>query len=280
MPDDSIRPRLTPICLRERGEEPISTVHLWFALPADGTYTLEIDNELLNTKNDSVDVIAGPTFTVETGLDQTPPIIERVSHDKRTVFVADSVISLGFSEPIDQRLAGDSLVKIFYDTANIYALSYRYPDPLTLDVYVHELRSGISNLINIDQKLLADLNGNIAGDSIAQFQFQTFDDDSLGFISGDVSFSPGMDSSGMVYLTFTNTDLQRDFERMIPGESFTFSLPPGKYLLRGYLDRNENGSQDPGSLLPLVYSETWTMYPDTIRVRSRFETAGVEFLFK
>jgi len=280
VPQDTSLTAASPAVIRERGEEDVSTLHLWFPSLVDGDYTLEIDNDFLNEKNDSVAFVTSPVFTVITETDQTPPKIDAISHDTRTVFVTDSVISVYFSEPIDSDLAGDSVIRVFDDTGNEYPLRYRRPDALMLEIHVAELLSGVKNLIHVDQSLLADFGSNRAGDSIAQFHFYTYDDDSLGSVSGTVAFAPGIDSTGLVHLTFFNTDLKRNFERAVPGETFNYSFPPGKYLLYGFLDRNGNGSQDPGSLLPLIYSETWMMHPDTIRIRSRFETAGIEFLIK
>ena len=50
--------------------------------------------------------------------------------------------------------------------------------------------------------------------------------------------------------------------------------------LNGFLDENGNGKLDYGTLTPFNNSETSAFHPDTIRVRTRFESAGVEFRFK
>jgi len=69
-------------------------------------------------------------------------------------------------------------------------------------------------------------------------------------------------------------------DRIKVGDRFKFSVKPGKYVMSGYLDRDGNGKYDFGTLKPFKYSENYFNYPDTIRVRARFESAGIELHIK
>ena len=104
--------------------------------------------------------------------------------------------------------------------------------------------------------------------------------DSLGSVSGRVSFGPGVDSAGTTHLLFRPVTGSVVFEKVPEGESFNYSLPPGKYFLSGFLDNNNNGRHDFGNLYPFAFAEKATIHPDTIRVRARFETADIEFIFE
>ena len=66
----------------------------------------------------------------------------------------------------------------------------------------------------------------------------------------------------------------------IDNNHFNFSLPRGKYLISGFIDKNRNGFYDSGSIIPLKLAETFAMGKDTVRVRARFETTGLIFEFK
>ncbi len=127
---------------------------------------------------------------------------------------------------------------------------------------------------------MSDLSGNLLADSIITYSFSVHSKDSLGKISGSISYGTNVDSSGMPYLEIKDVRGKSITSGMFPDKDFSFELPPGQYFLNGYLDRNLNGTHDLGSYRPLKLAETFARYPDTIRVRYRFETAGIEFEFK
>jgi hypothetical protein len=61
---------------------------------------------------------------------------------------------------------------------------------------------------------------------------------------------------------------------------FSLDVPPGKYLVSGFLDADGNRKLTPGTINPYRPSETQAFLVDTIAVRARFETAGVAFKFE
>jgi hypothetical protein len=54
------------------------------------------------------------------------------------------------------------------------------------------------------------------------------------------------------------------------------AVPPGGYTLEAYEDEDGNGRWSPGRALPFRPSERFTVLRDTIRVRTRWETGGVQ----
>jgi hypothetical protein len=56
-------------------------------------------------------------------------------------------------------------------------------------------------------------------------------------------------------------------------------LPEGLYRLNGFVDLDEDGAYSPGDLFPFSHSEPYAVYPDTINVRKRWETSGVNLVF-
>ncbi|MDD8019328.1 MAG: hypothetical protein PHP42_13230, partial [Bacteroidota bacterium] len=59
---------------------------------------------------------------------------------------------------------------------------------------------------------------------------------------------------------------------------FNFTLlPEGRYTLKAFEDRNDNGIHDAGKIFPYQQGEKFTFYPDTIRVRARWPVDGVIF---
>jgi hypothetical protein len=66
----------------------------------------------------------------------------------------------------------------------------------------------------------------------------------------------------------------------LSGRDFKIDVPAGKYLVSGFLDTDGDGRRGLGSAVPYRFSETVLVYTDTIAVRARFETAGVQLEFK
>ncbi|UCD16969.1 MAG: Ig-like domain-containing protein [Candidatus Zixiibacteriota bacterium] len=280
IPADSTVVAKNPIAVREKGKERHSTFHLHFTALFGGEYHLRIAREVFGGVDGIADFIESRPFTVADEPDTNPPRVEAVSHADRIVFAADSIVTVRFSEPIDRRAVSDSVVLVFDDFENRYDLYYRWSDPLSLEVHLIAPRAARTYSFLLDQALLVDLAGNQAGDSVLLYTFRTYDPDSLGIVSGTVMHGEAVDTSGIAYLSFSAVGEEKSFSRSVAGKSFDFSLPPGNYLLYGFQDRNLNGIQDFGSLLPYLRAETWAIYPDTVRIRSRFETAGIDFHFE
>jgi len=56
-------------------------------------------------------------------------------------------------------------------------------------------------------------------------------------------------------------------------------LKPGGYLIWAFEDRNKNGVYNPGALLPFKFSERFVLYEDTVTVRERWESGGINLNF-
>ena len=83
-----------------------------------------------------------------------------------------------------------------------------------------------------------------------------------------------------VLLTFAQVGSNQEYELPVSGRNFSIELPAGKYVLSGFVDSNGNGEKDAGSVQPFEFSESRAVLADTVAVRARFETAGIEFLFR
>jgi hypothetical protein len=63
------------------------------------------------------------------------------------------------------------------------------------------------------------------------------------------------------------------------GDYVVNSLLPGRYRFEIWVDRNDNGRWDQGSLMPYKAAEPYRVYPDWINVRARWETAEVDWIY-
>jgi hypothetical protein len=104
----------------------------------------------------------------------------------------------------------------------------------------------------------------------------------LGSISGQVE-ALGKSISGDIVLTFSLIDKGgKRYQKTLPQTgSFLFeNILPGKYMVGAFVDLNKDGNLTIGNPKPFVLSEPFTFFPDTVTVRSRWETEGVKLKFK
>ena len=64
-----------------------------------------------------------------------------------------------------------------------------------------------------------------------------------------------------------------------PPGPYEWKLPSGRYRFSAFLDENHNSVHDAGSPFPFIPSEPFRSLPDTILVRARWETRGIDFTF-
>ncbi|UCD94630.1 MAG: Ig-like domain-containing protein [Candidatus Zixiibacteriota bacterium] len=259
----------------------LSTVYnIFFRALRGGSYRLRFSLRALGVSGDAGSVLESSRFTVELPTDENPPKIERVSHDGKKSYPSDSVIELAFSEPMRTLPVSDTTIRVMDADSVFHKVSYRWPDEFQLKLSVVGLDWGGRYKVYLDEKAFSDLSENRLGDSVTQYSFATYDKDSLGSISGIVIYDPNLETTGMTYLMMYDPKGNEFLRRPLVGNRFSFDLPPGNYFLGGFIDRNLNGSQDHGVLFPFKYGETSSFYPDTVKIRARFETTGVEFNFR
>jgi hypothetical protein len=222
-------------------------------------------------------------------VDETAPSLVEFLPGQRPMFVNEVELGLVFSEPVDRGRIIESSIVLWEDSTRVIPLEQVWRDCFRLRLNPTELVSGRVYRLNVTEFDLVDLADNQLGDSLITYRFSTLDNDSLGSISGRLFIDLPGRASAPAALIFREAESQREFttevmppqfESRQPFREFSLDVPAGKYLLRGFLDSNEDGKVTPGSLQPYRLGETQTRYDDTISVRARFETAGVELRFK
>ncbi len=143
-----------------------------------------------------------------------------------------------------------------------------------------ELKEGTSYILSVTEFEIADMAGNLLGDSLRAYPFSTLDSDSLGSISGEVVVEIAGQQNSPTVLQFARVGDQQVFDVSVSERKFRVDVPAGKYLLSGFVDSDLDGQKGNGSIYPFHLAETSATYADTISVRARFETAGIQFVFK
>lgn len=265
--------RMSATMLIESDLTESSSVTLVFGKLSPGEYSL-----LLPLIADSL--VSYDGLTVREGADTESPMIVRHTPAGRPTFASDIRIALVFSEPLDTTKLRAETCELFMSDSIRVALSAEWADLAHVELTPDTLLPGATYKLNIAEFEIADQSGNLMGDSLVTFAFSTLNADSLGTIAGTVAIrlrDKAGDPSVLVFREVTNKFADTV---TIKGREFSVNVPGGKYLLSGFIDSNKDGKRTDGSLQPLRLTETAAVYGDTISVRARFETTGIEMIFK
>lgn len=184
--------------------------------------------------------------------------------------VADT-LKLFFSEPVNLNPNANGLGLL--DSLGIaIATVWSQPQTNALQFVPSQLlRAGEWHRFRLPSGALADRAGNPTADSLLLF-FRTYFPDSLGSVSGRISGA----KKGETVLEFRELSSGWSRKEKVRDSVYSTGLLSGRYFLFGYGDLNQNGRREPGSLAPFRLSEPAFFYPETVFVRARFETEGVD----
>ncbi|MEW5924325.1 MAG: Ig-like domain-containing protein [Candidatus Zixiibacteriota bacterium] len=277
IPIDAADRRITPVAVKEKADISTQSFSFFFESLAEGKYNFEMKASIFNQNADSATMISGGELNVIYEPDKTPPSIEDITHSRKMFYPSDSIMTIWLSEPLDTKSISSDAIRVMDADSNRLSTEFVWPDRFTLDLYASGIDWGKVYDILVAESLLYDLSGNRMGDTILNYKFTTYNKDSLGSASGEIVFGPGVDSAGVVHITFATEKGLEILSQSLRERTFNVELPPGKYLMKGYLDRNDNNSLDLGKLYPFDFAEKSVISPDTVRVRARFETSGIIF---
>jgi len=218
--------------------------------------------------------------------DKSPPTLIKTEPSDPTLFAHAVILRHTYSEPIDTLQLTDQSFSLWESDSLLVPITLQWEDRFHLTLRSERILPAQRYRLDITEFDLVDLSGNQLGDSVRSFTFSTHNADSLGSISGNVLISAPPNQNAPAHLTFQLAGTSRWFDIVVEpglslqdgiGRAFSLEVPPGKYLLRGFVDRDGDGKLTPGGIRPFRLSETRAIYTDTISVRARFETAGIQF---
>jgi hypothetical protein len=194
----------------------------------------------------------------------------------------DRPMVFSFSEPVNRRAAEQGIA--LRDTAGLVPdVDFRWLSPADLAlVFRSPLRSRTWYNVRVVLDSLRDFHGNERRDSIRNIRFQTFDMKMTGTIEGWVRDSSR--SHGMCAVIAKGGDVTEPEERSVrlpgPGSFILKDLPEGFYALWAYRDADSSGAYTFGSPYPYIPSETFTVLPETLKVRARWGVEGAALILR
>lgn len=147
-------------------------------------------------------------------------------------------------------------------------------------LFDEKLKGGQLYRIRLEAAGVRDLAGNAMGEDTIETWFQTVQAEILGSVSGKI-LRPGIYDSATAVIRASGLDQAGGNNSITTQEEeYCFSrLLPGRYLFSAFLDLDANGRYGFGRPVPFVPAEPFTVRQDTVVVRSRWETAGVDIVF-
>ena len=215
----------------------------------------------------------GKEDTTRFGLDAVKPRngARRVSARARLNFF--------WSLPVDTQSAKSALSVRFPDSS-VVSGRWQWKTPLQSQYIIADtLVAGGTYSWQLNLPQVRGKYGEIRRDSLRTGTFTVVNNDDLGEISGRISM-PG-DSAGQFIVTVSTLRKQvlRSASIMAGHPYMIPRLPEGKYQLNFIHDRDRDGLFDSGGLLPFSFAEPFLTYPDTVVVRKRWTTEGIDLLF-
>ncbi len=208
-----------------------------------------------------------------------PSITSILPRDGEARVPLDARVILTFSEPPDQQSVE---ISFSLTDSNGVALSGE-GNWISPNVYSFGPASLLPRAAKYQVELpggkVRDRLGNVSAiDAVFISGFTTVDPDTLGSVSGTAEVEDGNMPSTALLTLWHLTEEGISYQLSLP-ESGPFRFEgvlPGKYFLGGYLDLNGDGRLSLGQPNPFLPAEPFTVYPDTIRVRSRWDTEGIK----
>jgi uncharacterized protein (DUF2141 family) len=142
-------------------------------------------------------------------------------------------------------------------------------------------REGCNYVISLDVEALRGVAGNRLSDAQKVLAFRAVPSDTLGFMAGTVVDSTGAGiSMYRIVCKHLETETVKEIEVKGTSEWLSGGMLPGRYTACAFRDDDGDGRLFRGTVSPFQASEQAIVYPDTIRVVSRWKTEDIQFIFR
>ncbi len=246
-------------------------------------YELEV-SELEDESGNPLDTSANTCLFVGSEISDTsgPKVTSTSPKDGESTVRQDAEIKMLFDEP-PMHTAVESSFSLLDSLGVLTTGESRWLNPNTFAFSPYNLLAGgMKYQARLECGSIKDHIGNPMSDSVLVVAFTTLSPDALGSLSGDVQIL-GESTSEEIVVTLTLMEQTKErYQKSLPKPGlFLFeNMLPGKYMVGAYVDLNGDRNLTIGNPKPFIPCEPFTFFPDTLTVRSRWETQGVELKFR
>ena len=229
---------------------------------------------LMDTSSNTC-VFEGSEVTDTTG----PALVALSPKDREKAVRLDSDVRLIFDEPPEKRTV-ELAFSLADSNQNDVQGKGEWPNPTTFAFtpqasFAGEMRYSVT----LRGERIRDFFGNVSViDSSFAASFLTLGQGVLGSVSGEIGPVETAESAAVVLILWHPEQGEPWYDMVLQQRGpFTFEgVLPGKYFLAGYVDLNGDRRLSSGQPEPFSSSEPFAVHPDTIHVRSRWETEGLK----
>lgn len=219
---------------------------------------------------------AGVFFAGTSHADTSLPRITSAFRDSTREVPVDTPIVVSFSKPVVR----ESATAVSLLDASHMTLPYRgtWRGGFTYEVIPQGgFRPGAWYTLSVDLGAIKDYNGHRAADTVLNVRFRTTDLRTTGAITGTVVAPDALRTPTCVIASTLdqNPPVRRTMVLPRPGPFALERLPEGRYTIQAFSTSDSSTKYDPGQVLPFRPSAVFGAYPDTLRVRARWEVQGV-----
>ena len=132
----------------------------------------------------------------------------------------------------------------------------------------------------MEQNNIRSLFADTLADSLIQHTFFMISDDEFGSLSGTSNLDSAMIELGYINIYPVSGRAKTIQAKLKKNNTYFVEwIPDGEYQIGGFLDIDRNGKYSFGQLMPFVFSEPVFINPDTVKIRKRWEFAGIEIRY-
>jgi len=208
-----------------------------------------------------------------------PAIVFKSIEDSTTGITMDAEIRFVFSEAMKQESVENS-ISMKEQNKQIIDGKFAWNNPADV-IYLPDssLKSQTWYSINVVADSIFDLSENSLADSIEAIHFKTLNKDTLTAISGEF-IDEQTDARGRIFLSAKGENNLYNISIDEPGNYQFDHILPGIYVIKGFRDADSNGVYSYGQAIPFHPAERFFVYPDSIKVRSRWPNEGNTIILK
>ncbi|MGB2698448.1 MAG: Ig-like domain-containing protein, partial [Candidatus Zixiibacteriota bacterium] len=246
-----------------------------------GNYQVLV-SDLRDESGNEIDSASNSCLFWGTGLPDTIglTILYTQPKDREINVPLKSDVKIFFSEPPEKKSLKSNFILKDENEEPVKGISLWESDV----VFTFMPDSLLSSMTTYKVKLkdMYDISNNPLSDSFFEISFTTLNKDTLGSVSGEVKILREKPKGSIVVVLKKIDSDEILYEKVIeePGEFLFDMVLPGKYLAKAYIDKDKDKKHGFGEIFPYIPAEPYTTFPDTIPVRSRWETEKIDLIFK
>lgn len=216
-------------------------------------------------------------FTVPADTESVVQLLIPQASKAVKVTVAEPVF-LQFSDPVVLE-PQDSALVLLDSTGTVESADVGWDDPARVTILPQEgWRPDETYEVRLRGKFICSPRGEVLSDSAVTISVQAVEAPGTGAIFGSVSGSYS-ENSIVTAQSVENVSLSVSTD-VNSGSVFTLlELPEGHWIMNVFQDKDGNGRYSFGKALPFQTAEPFVFLPDTVEVRTNWDTEGVELRY-